>query len=78
MISRFSGGTRVVIAAGGHGTHKAQDLMTLDEKSRTLCNLIGIQGYECDEVSLMIGLPLGSIGPMYMRAKNKLRIALEN
>jgi RNA polymerase sigma factor (sigma-70 family) len=49
----------------------------LDASSRNLCTLIAIEGYAYDEVSTRTGLPLGSIGPMYMRAKRKLRRALE-
>jgi len=51
-------------------------LAGLDISSRRLCTLIGIDGYAYEEVSLRTGLPLGSIGPMYMRAKKKLRAAL--
>ncbi len=54
-----------------------QALAGLDASSRTLCTLIAIEGYAYDEVSSRTGLPLGSIGPMYMRAKKKLRLALE-
>ena len=53
-------------------------LQSLDEKSRMLCHLIAIEGYSYDEVSAMMELPLGSVGPMYIRAKKKLRTALEN
>lgn len=59
----------------GIAVHQA--LAGLDAKSRKLCTLIGIEGYAYDEVSSQTGLPLGSIGPMYGRAKNKLRLALE-
>ena len=54
-----------------------QALAGLDESSRTLCSLIAIEGCAYKEVSSRTGLPLGSIGPMYMRAKKKLRLALE-
>jgi RNA polymerase sigma factor (sigma-70 family) len=54
-----------------------QALAGLDASSRTLCTLIAIEGYAYEEVSSRTGLPLGSIGPMYMRAKKKLRLALE-
>lgn len=48
-------------------------LATLDPTTRTLCTLIAIEGYSYDEVSLATGLPLGSIGPMYLRAKKKMQ-----
>jgi RNA polymerase sigma factor (sigma-70 family) len=54
-----------------------QAMSVLDASSRNLCNLIAIEGYAYAEVSARTGLPLGSIGPMYMRAKKKLRVALE-
>jgi RNA polymerase sigma factor (sigma-70 family) len=53
-----------------------QALGALSEESRTLCILIAIQGYAYDEVSAMTGLPLGSIGPMYIRAKSKMRMQM--
>ncbi len=53
-----------------------QALATLDPKSRDLCVLIAIEGYAYDEVSALLGLPIGSIGPMYIRAKSKMRLQL--
>jgi RNA polymerase sigma factor (sigma-70 family) len=53
-----------------------QALGALSEESRTLCILIAIKGYAYDEVSAITGLPLGSIGPMYLRAKSKMRMQL--
>ncbi len=65
--------------AGGLETGIAvrEAMATLDPGSRSVCTLIAIEGYAYQEVSSRTGLPLGSIGPMYMRAKKKLRIALE-
>ena len=70
MADRHSGGPEAGIAV-------RQALAGLDASSRKLCTLIAIEGYAYDEVSALTGLPLGSIGPMYMRAKKKLRAALE-
>jgi RNA polymerase sigma factor (sigma-70 family) len=53
-----------------------QALASLTEESRTLCILIAINGYAYDEVSAITGLPLGSIGPMYLRAKSKMRMQM--
>jgi RNA polymerase sigma factor (sigma-70 family) len=53
-----------------------QALGSLSEESRTLCILIAIKGYAYDEVSTITGLPLGSIGPMYLRAKSKMRMQM--
>jgi DNA-binding NarL/FixJ family response regulator len=53
-----------------------QALAVLDNQSRTICNLIAVGGYAYDEVSALMGLPLGSIGPMYGRAKTKMRLRI--
>jgi RNA polymerase sigma factor (sigma-70 family) len=53
-----------------------QALASLSEQSRDLCILIGIKGYAYEEVSAMTGLPIGSIGPMYLRAKSKMRMRM--
>jgi RNA polymerase sigma factor (sigma-70 family) len=53
-----------------------QALGSLSEESRRLCILIAINGYAYDEVSAITGLPLGSIGPMYLRAKSKMRMQM--
>jgi len=53
-----------------------QALSSLSEQSRDLCILIAIKGYAYDEVSRITGLPIGSIGPMYIRAKSKMRMQL--
>ena len=54
-----------------------QALARVDERSRQLCVLIGMEGWSYDEVAAELSLPLGSVGPLYMRAKNKLRKAIE-
>lgn len=53
-----------------------QALSLLSKQSRDLCILIAIKGYAYDEVSAITGLPIGSIGPMYLRAKSKMRMQL--
>lgn len=53
-----------------------QALSRLDPKSRTLCELIGLEQRSYEEVSVAASIPLGSVGPLYMRAKQKLRAAL--
>lgn len=66
------------------GAHLAQDevlavqqaLSRLDPRTRVLCELIGIERRSYDEVSAAVGMPLGSVGPTYIRAKAKLRKAL--
>jgi RNA polymerase sigma factor (sigma-70 family) len=55
-----------------------QALERIDERSRTLCELIGLDGFSYGEVSAATGLPVGSIGPLYIRAKQKLREALSH
>ena len=53
-----------------------QALSALDAQSRKLCILIAVEGLAYDEVSKRLGLPLGSIGPMYLRAKSKMRMQM--
>lgn len=53
-------------------------LSRLDERSRVLCELIGLEQLSYAEVSERLGMPLGSIGPLYMRAKERLRRELTN
>jgi len=80
---RFTDDDGIENLADGHagspesGIAVRQAMAGLDANSRTLCTLIAIEGYAYDEVSSRTGLPLGSIGPMYMRAKKKLRLALQ-
>lgn len=54
-----------------------QALQSLDDRGRALCTLIGIEGKSYDEVADELGLPIGSVGPLYIRAKKKLRAMLE-
>lgn len=51
-------------------------LESIDERSRTLCVLIGMEGRSYEEVADMLNLPIGSVGPLYIRSKNKLRKAM--
>lgn len=48
-----------------------------DERTRELCTLIGMEGLSYDEVSSELGMPLGSVGPLYIRAKQRLRKQFE-
>ncbi|HET8775399.1 MAG TPA: response regulator [Thermoanaerobaculia bacterium] len=50
-----------------------QALARLDDRSRRLCTLIGLEEYSYDEASAALAMPLGSVGPSYIRAKSKLR-----
>jgi RNA polymerase sigma factor (sigma-70 family) len=53
-----------------------QGLAKLDARSRMLCEQIGLEQRSYEEVSASAGLPIGSIGPLYMRAKTRLRHAV--
>ncbi|MEA2165992.1 MAG: two-component system, NtrC family, response regulator [Thermoanaerobaculia bacterium] len=53
-----------------------QALAGLDHQSRSLCIHIAIEGHSYEEVSAMMALPIGSIGPMYLRAKSKMRMKM--
>lgn len=48
-----------------------------DERTRQLCTLIGMEGLSYDEVSRELEMPIGSVGPLYIRAKKRLRRDLE-
>ena len=49
----------------------------VDERTRKLCTLIGMDGLSYEEVSEELHMPLGSVGPLYIRAKQRLRTQLE-
>jgi len=53
-------------------------LARTDDRTRLLCSMIGLDGCSYDEVSAATGIPLGSVGPLYIRAKKKLRDLLVN
>lgn len=48
-------------------------LQQADERTRQLCSLIGLENLSYEEVSERMGIPLGSVGPLYIRAKSRLR-----
>jgi RNA polymerase sigma factor (sigma-70 family) len=50
----------------------------LDERSQEMCQLIAIEGKSYAEVSQLMAMPIGSVGPLYMRAKAKLRQTLDD
>lgn len=53
-----------------------QALGRIDERSRKLCILIGLEGRSYDEVSRSLDLPIGSVGPLYIRSKARLKKAM--
>lgn len=53
-----------------------QALARLDDRSRALCEMIGMERRSYEEVSAAAGIPLGSVGPLFIRAKAKLRQVL--
>lgn len=50
-----------------------QALSRLDGRSRALCEMIGLERRSYEEVSAAAGIPLGSVGPLFIRAKAKLQ-----
>jgi RNA polymerase sigma factor (sigma-70 family) len=58
------------------GIAMRQALARLDERSRMLCEWIGLERLSYEEVSERAGIPIGSIGPLFIRAKTKLRKAM--
>lgn len=53
-------------------------LARLDDRSRQLCTLIGLEQLSYAEASERLALPLGSIGPLYQRARRRLKQELMN
>jgi RNA polymerase sigma factor (sigma-70 family) len=53
-------------------------LATLDDRGRMLCTMIAIEGLSYEDVSVATGMPLGSVGPLYIRAKKKLKTVLSH
>ena len=51
-------------------------LSRVDARTRRLCELIAVEGLRYDEVSDAMHIPIGSVGPLYMRAKKKMRDVL--
>src|SRR5436190_6558088 len=51
-------------------------LARVDARTRRLCELIAVEGLRYDEVSDAMHIPIGSVGPLYMRAKKKMRDVL--
>lgn len=48
-------------------------LRQADERTRQLCSLIALENLSYEEVSERLGIPVGSVGPLYIRAKTRLR-----
>jgi CheY-like chemotaxis protein len=48
----------------------------LDARSRQLCELIGIERLSYAEASEVLRMPVGSVGPLFIRAKQRLRASL--
>lgn len=55
-----------------------QALGRVDDRSRELCWLIAVEGWSYEEVSARLGIAIGSVGPLYIRAKARMRKAMEN
>jgi RNA polymerase sigma factor (sigma-70 family) len=53
-------------------------MLRLDQRARTLFELIAVEQFSYAEVSDQLALPVGSIGPLYLRAKQRLRRELMN
>jgi RNA polymerase sigma factor (sigma-70 family) len=55
-----------------------QGLEKIDERSRTLCTLLGIEEWSYEEVAASMDIPVGSVGPFYQRARQRLQRAMSN
>lgn len=74
--------SEVAEITGAHGETSESSLIVrqalerLDDRSRKLCVLIGMEGWSYEEVSQELNLPIGSVGPLYIRAKARMRAIL--
>jgi RNA polymerase sigma-70 factor (ECF subfamily) len=71
----------IVAPRGADGAERLaleQALERIGARASSLCRLIAIEGWSYAEVSEATGLPLGSIGPTFLRAKRQLRELLSN
>jgi len=50
-----------------------QALDLLDERGREICVRIGLSRQSYEEVSRAMNIPIGSVGPLFLRAKSKMR-----
>jgi len=53
-----------------------QALALLDDRGREICIRVGLSRQSYEEVSQAMDLPIGSIGPLFLRAKAKMKGAL--
>jgi len=51
----------------------AEAMSRADSRSRRLCEMIAVEQLSYAEVSASLGIPLGSVGPLYIRAKQRLQ-----
>jgi RNA polymerase sigma factor (sigma-70 family) len=87
MIHRITREEPIETAPDAAQTYRSDDTMTLavrraltrlDDRSRNLCDLIGLQELSYADAAARLDLPIGSVGPLYIRAKARLRRELEN
>ncbi|MEO8382605.1 MAG: response regulator [Acidobacteriota bacterium] len=55
-----------------------QALALLDGRGREICMRVGLARQTYEEVSVAMNLPIGSIGPLFVRAKSKMRGSLSS
>lgn len=51
----------------------SQAMSRADSRTRRLCEMIAVEQLSYAEVSASLGIPLGSVGPTYIRAKQRLQ-----
>jgi RNA polymerase sigma factor (sigma-70 family) len=72
----YDGPTETVSGADDARIAIGQALGVLDERGRELCVRIGLERQSYEEVSTAMNLPIGSIGPLFIRAKDRMRTQL--
>jgi len=51
----------------------SQAMSRADSRTRRLCEMIAVEQLSYAEVSASLGIPLGSVGPTYIRAKQRMQ-----
>jgi DNA-directed RNA polymerase specialized sigma24 family protein len=72
----YDGPTETASGADDARIAIGQALEVLDDRGRELCVRIGLEKQSYEEVSAAMHLPLGSIGPLFIRAKDRMRVQL--
>lgn len=82
-LRRFATATRALAQLGeprphtepGRGSDLERCLRTLPDDKRTVVVLADIEGFSCDEIAKLVGIPVGTVWTRLYHARRKLRAA---